>query len=69
MSIHNMDNVNTMGGLVKIMILFGILILLLGSLFAGAHIALNYGMDTGGFLIAVTIFCIAIIATIIYEAE
>ncbi len=53
----------------RLFLVFVIFTQLLFDLFVGAHIALNYGMDTGGFLIAVTIFCIATIATIIYEVE
>jgi hypothetical protein len=53
----------------RLFLVFVIFSQLLFDLFVGAHIAINYGMDTGGFLISVTIFCIAIIATIIYEVE
>ena len=64
MSIHNMDNVNAMDGLVKIMILFGILILLLGSLFAGGYVLWNQGLVLYPFMVVFTITSVAILILI-----
>jgi hypothetical protein len=59
-----MDNVNTMDDLVRIMILFGILILLLGSLFAGGYILWNQGFLLYPFIFVFIITSIAILILI-----
>ena len=59
-----MDNVNTMNGLVKIIILFGILILLFGSLFVGGYVLWNQGLVLYPFMAVFTITSVAILILI-----